>query len=356
MSQGLTPRSYLSRVLNDFKRCRNGTLDDPHWQDMQKYKEVPKWVYLCFIVVALPLSYITIYVGDTTLPWWGLTIALIFGTLMTPISLSIYGRYGSAVPTTMASKILAGTVHPDRPVANLWFAVFSHQVVETAGTIAGFLKFGQYLRIPPRINLAAQLFSLLSGAYIQYFILSGIVAEKADILRDPQGDRNWYGGVFQDMNTQGIIWSLTSRMFSPKVGMGYEWVPCGIFIGAVVPVIHWLLTKKVEWIRKAGPMITTPIWLFYLQTLGGGINSSFLSSMILAIFCQLWLRVKRPKMFIDFNYVVAAGVDGGVAIMIFVLSFTVFGAAGISKPFPTWWGNPELPVSPDQCIHPDRVH
>lgn len=343
------------RVLEDFKKCRTGSLDDQHWQAMKKYKQVPQWVWLSFMVIGIPLCFLTIYVSNTDLPWWGLVIALVFGTVMTPISLSIYGRYGSAVPTLMASKILAGIVHPDRPVANLWFAVFSHQIVEICGTIAGGLKMGQYLKIAPRVNVAAQMFSVISGAWIRWWILGGIIEHKADILRDPDGDRNWYGGYFQDINTQSIVWSMTSRLFSIKNGLHYEWIPLGVFIGAVIPVIHWVLTKTVRWVRDAGPLITTPIWIINLSTLAGGINSAFLSSLIVAAFCQLWLRIKRPKLFIDFNYIVAAGIDGGVAILIFVLSFAVLGAAGTSYPFPTWFGNPDSPESPDHCIRPDAV-
>lgn len=32
--------------------------------------------------------------------------------------------------------------------------------------------------------------------------------------------------------------------------------------------------------------------------------------------------------------------DGGAQVMIFILSFAVFGAAGKNRPFPFWAGNP----------------
>ncbi|CAO1621252.1 unnamed protein product [Parajaminaea phylloscopi] len=347
---------FLTReVLRDYKRCRDGKLDDPHWQMMQKYNPVPDWLWYSFLGLGIPLSFVSIYIGHTGVPWWGLIVALAFGTLMTPISLSIYGRYGSAVPTFMASKILAGLVHPDRPVANLWFAVFSHQVVEICGTIAGGLKVGQYLKVPPRTNVAAQMASCLASAFIRWWVLSGLIDVKRDILRDPDGDRNWYGGYYQDLNTQSIVWSMTSRLFSAKSGLHYEWIPLGLLIGAAIPVVHWLLTKCIRSVREAGPYIATPVWLYYLAQLSNGVNSAFLSSLLLAAFCQLWLRTKRPRLFIDFNYVAAAGIDGGGSIMIFVLSFAVFGASGTSHLFPTWFGNPALPVCPDHCIHPDAV-
>ncbi|KAF8277921.1 hypothetical protein DL93DRAFT_2234749 [Clavulina sp. PMI_390] len=32
--------------------------------------------------------------------------------------------------------------------------------------------------------------------------------------------------------------------------------------------------------------------------------------------------------------------DGGAQVLVFILSFAVYGASGTSHPFPDWWGNP----------------
>lgn len=109
----------MFRVVNDFKAFHAGTLDDRHWQAIrQNYKPVPNWFYYGLSTLAIIAAFIVTYAADTTLSWWGLIVALIFGTLMTPVSLSIYGRYGSAVPTMMASKTIAGALRPGRPLAN----------------------------------------------------------------------------------------------------------------------------------------------------------------------------------------------------------------------------------------------
>ena len=34
--------------------------------------------------------------------------------------------------------------------------------------------------------------------------------------------------------------------------------------------------------------------------------------------------------------------DGGAQVLIFILSFVVFGAAGVARPFPAWAGNPAV--------------
>lgn len=86
------------------------------------------------------------------------------------------------------------------------------------------------------------------------------------------------------MNAQAIEWSLARQVFSVHPGKPathYEIVPLGILIGASVPVVHWLLFKHIELIRKAGEMITTPLVLMYLQDMTSGINSTVTSSIIL---------------------------------------------------------------------------
>ena len=45
--------------------------------------------------------------------------------------------------------------------------------------------------------------------------------------------------------------------------------------------------------------------------------------------------------------------DGGSQVVIFILSFAVYGAANVAVSFPYWWGNPnpgQNNVQPDYCI------
>jgi hypothetical protein len=49
---------------------------------------------------------------------------------------------------------------------------------------------------------------------------------------------------------------------------------------------------------------------------------------------QVWLRNYHPGWYRKYNYILGGALDGGAQVMIFILSFAVFGAAGIQKPFP----------------------
>jgi hypothetical protein len=224
---------------------------------MKKYKPVPNWFYIAAFGLSVPAAFITIYKGNTTLPWWGLVVALIFGSVMTPISLAIFGRYGSGVSTMMASKTIAGVIHPGRPVANLWFNQYAHQMVSCCCALAGNLKMGQYLKIPPRTNTFVQVYGALLGGYVQWYMVTGLIADHREILLDPQGDRLWYGGYYQDLNAQAVQWSLASKVFAFNTGLHYEWIPMSFLIGACIPPLHWLAKKYIGAIRNAGDLIVS---------------------------------------------------------------------------------------------------
>ena len=50
---------------------------------------------------------------------------------------------------------------------------------------------------------------------------------------------------------------------------------------------------------------------------------------------QLWLRTYHPGWYKKYNYILGGALDGGAQVMIFVLSFAVFGASGVERPFPS---------------------
>ncbi|KAG8768545.1 hypothetical protein FRC12_005500, partial [Ceratobasidium sp. 428] len=174
-------------VVDSFKQARKGTQPDRHWVAMQRYNECPWWWYLALLVLSFFAGLIVIFTGHTTLPWWGYILSLfVGGTPMTaittnsahltcsetafiaPFSNLLYARLGNGIATNQLMKMVAGAVHPGKPVANLYFSMWSHDVISTSIGLAGDLKMGQYLKIPPRIMFATQMWGTLLGAFINY--------------------------------------------------------------------------------------------------------------------------------------------------------------------------------------------
>ncbi|KAI0265053.1 oligopeptide transporter [Gloeopeniophorella convolvens] len=326
-------------VVTSFKHARDKTQPDPHWIALQKYKEAPWWWYVILLLLAFFAGLISVLKGDTTLPVWSYIFALICGAIITPFSTLLYARMGNGIATNQLFKMIAGAINPGRPVANLYFSMWSHDVVSTSIGLAGDLKMGQYLKIPPRALFMTQLWGTIIGAIVNYVIMIAITSSQRDLLLDPNGNNIWSGQTVQSLNSDAITWSLAKQLYGPDGP--YFIIPMGIFIGFVATAGHWLVYKRWPYI---GPIrvdqVLLPVIYQYAAWLYIGVNSTLTSSIIVGLVSQLWLRRYHPGWYRKYNYILGGALDGGAQVMIFILSFAVFGASGVSRPFPTWAGNP----------------
>ncbi|KAJ5591581.1 uncharacterized protein N7459_001950 [Penicillium hispanicum] len=335
---------YRKDMVLAWKQARSKTQPDPHYQAMLKYKEVPMWWYLALFLLCFLAGIVVNAKGETTLPVWGYVVALLLGGFIAPFSCVLYGQYGNGVSTNQISKMVAGAVHPGRPLANLYFASWSHQVILLAVNLANWLKVGQYTKVPHRVMFGTQIYGTLLGAGLNYVVMNTVVVHQREILLDPEGNNVWSGSALQSMNSQAITWALAKDMYSLKGRYGI--VPLGLLIGAALPVFHWGLNRVCPRLRDWP--INTAIIALYTGTNFYGNTSWIWSSIAVGVFSQLWLRRRLPGVYNKYNYLIGAALDGGAQVVIFILSFAVLGASGKSYPFPTWWGNPSGKA--DHCL------
>ena len=57
---------------------------------------------------------------------------------------------------------------------------------------------------------------------------------------------------------------------------------------------------------------------------------------MIGVLSQWWARTRRPRWFKKYNYLTSAALDGGSQVILFILSFAVFGASGNAVEFPNW--------------------
>jgi len=334
-------------VVSSFKHAREKTQPDPHWVAMQKYEEVPWWWYMLLLVLAFFAGLITVLHGETTLPVWSYIIAFISGAIVTPFSNLLYARLGNGIATNQIFKMIAGVINPGRPIANLYFTMWSHDVVGTSISLAGDLKLGQYLKIPPRVMFAIQIWGTIIGCIVNYVVMVSVTGSQREILLDPIGNNIWSGQSVQSLNTNAIAWSMAKDMYG--LSGPYFMVPMSLFVGFAATSIHWLVHKRWPYI---GPVrveaIVLPIIIQYSGFLTAGMTSNITSTIIVGLVSQFWLRKRHPGWYRKYNYILGGALDGGAQVMVFILTFAVFGASGVSRPFPHWVGNP-LHGNVDYC-------
>lgn len=321
-------------VRTSLKQSRDKTQPDRHWKGMQKYPEAPHWWYLILLVISFVFGLIVVLTQETTMTWYAYLVSLLVGMVVAPISGVLYAMLGDAVSTTNITKMFGGVVAPGRPLANLYFYGWSHGTITQVIHMCNDLKMGQYLKIPPRTLFLTQVMGAIYGAFINYAVMSTIVASKFALLHTNTGSHVWSGAYYQSLNISAVSWSMARYVYRP--GTAYFIIPMATVYGMLAVAVQWVFCRYVP---KVGRFKTTdlilPLVFYSAGLLVSGQNCVILSIFLVGITSQAWMRTRHPRYFKQFNYVVGAGWDGGSLLVIFVLSFAVFGAAGKERKFPT---------------------
>ncbi|KAI9642561.1 hypothetical protein NHQ30_009366 [Ciborinia camelliae] len=328
-------------VIRAFKNAKAGTFEDPHHAHMAKhYKEAPWWWYVSILVISFVLGLVVVLKENITLPVWAYIVSLVLGCFIAPLSNLIYARFGNGIATNNLSKMLAGLMLPGRPVGNMYFAAWSHNVIVNTVNLSNDLKLGEYLKIPPRTMFLTQVYGTILGGFINYVVMISIINGNRELLATGNGDNSWSGATIQAFNTNAASWALAKELY--RSGKKYSVVPLGLIIGASIVAAHRIVVYFVPKIRGfALTEINMPQFIQYCGYIPYNQSQTcvIFSQVIAGFFTQFYLRNYRPRIFKNYSYLVTGAWDGASYTILFILSFAAFGAGGFSAPFPQWWGN-----------------
>jgi OPT family oligopeptide transporter len=132
-------------IKRAYTSAREGSYDDRHHTHMAKhYKETPWFWYGAVLVFSFVLGLVVVIKENITLPVWAYVVSLLLGIFIAPFSTLLYSRYGNGIATNNLSKMLAGLMLPERPVGNMYFAAWSHNVISNTVNLCNDLKMGEY--------------------------------------------------------------------------------------------------------------------------------------------------------------------------------------------------------------------
>ncbi|CAD6449000.1 626c1573-1fe1-4a30-923a-3e4d05aaa8f5 [Sclerotinia trifoliorum] len=328
-------------VVRAFKSAKAGTYADPHHAHMAKhYKEAPWWWYIGILILSFVLGLVVVIKENITLPVWAYVVALLLGCFIAPLSNLLYARYGNGIATNNLSKMLAGLMLPGRPVGNMYFAAWSHNVISNTINLSNDLKMGEYLKIPPRTMFVTQIYGTVLGGFINYVVMISIINSNRELLATGNGNSSWSGASIQAFNTNAASWALAKELY--KSGAKYSIVPLGLVIGAAFVLAHRIVVFFIPKIRGfALNEINMPQFIQYAGYIPYNQSQTcvIFSQVIAGFFTQFYLRNYRPSIFKNYSYLITGAWDGASYTVLFILSFAVFGAGGFAAPFPQWWGN-----------------
>ena len=106
----------------------NDTDLDPHYKLLLAYKDTPNVCYAIIFGLSLAGGLASIYLCDSTLPWWGLVVAIALSALFCLFFIPQWAVTGFVPQLAPLAHLVGGYLLPGRPLANLFFVVFCYNV------------------------------------------------------------------------------------------------------------------------------------------------------------------------------------------------------------------------------------
>ncbi|KAG0047140.1 hypothetical protein BGZ83_007741 [Gryganskiella cystojenkinii] len=350
-------------LWRNWKQAVGSVNDDIHTKMMRVYPEVPQLWYAIFYIAMAALSIVVCEVYSLQLPWWGLLVALAIGWLLTLPICAMTAITGFGPGLNVITELVCGYMLPGKPIANMVFKCYGYMAMYQCNTLLSDLKLGHYMKIPPRSMFIGQFWGTIIGSVFNYLTMILIIDSQREILdgtkQDPSG--LWTGQRVQTFWGSGLIYGALgpARMFALDGKYGFVYL--GFLIGAVIPVVLWLLSKKFPHIQWAK---------FNVAIIAGGMGAypngyvvGILPSLVVVFIFQYYIFRYHKGWWKKYVFILSAALDTGAAFTGLVIFLFLGGGISpkLSVTVPSWWANyytPDGDNAPyravDRCGASDR--
>ena len=154
--------------------------------------------------------------GPTQLPLWAAVIGILLSFSLA-IPLSMFTAISSQpMPTNVMYELIAGYMLPGRPIANMIFKTVAYTTTFHTINFAADLKFGHYMKIPPRIMFTIQIFGTVITSIWAVFIQQWMLNNIEDICT-PHQKQGFICPGSTTFATASILFGAVGpqRLFSP---------------------------------------------------------------------------------------------------------------------------------------------
>ncbi|KAJ5054400.1 uncharacterized protein L3040_000674 [Drepanopeziza brunnea f. sp. 'multigermtubi'] len=327
--------TYLHHGEQIWNQFRNSTKEEPdvHMKMMSKYKEAPTWWYLVLFVLMVALSLVTVLAFPTNLTWWAFLLALgISFVFALPIGI-IQAITNTQIGLNVLTEFVFGYIQPGRPLALMIFKTYGYITMAQALGFVSDLKFGHYMKIPPRTMFMAQVVATTLSCFIQIAVLN-FALKNIDGICTPHQPQHFTCPGGRVFFSASVIWGLIGpgRIFSPgQIYSGLFWF---FLIGAALPVIFYFAARKFP--KSPIKYLMAPLLLGGASGIPPASPLNYLSWGIVGFIFQHLIRKRYFGWWSRLNYLTSAGLDLGLALSTLFIFFA-FTLNGVEAP--VWWGN-----------------
>ncbi|KAF8315900.1 OPT oligopeptide transporter [Clavulina sp. PMI_390] len=330
---------YFRKQIWTQSRRSMSEMPDIHARLMSKYQEVPDWWYAVIFLTMFAFAIISIQCWPSELPVWALIIALLIAFIyIIPIGM-IQAITNQQVGLNVITELIVGYMLPGRPIAMMMFKTWGYIAMAQGLTLSSDFKLGHYMKIPPRpmfwAQIVASIVALTTQLGVQAWMFSNING-----MCDNNQDNGFICLSTTVFGTASIIWGVIgpANMFGP--GKLYHPLVYFFLIGAVAPVIPWLLTKKYP--NSFVKYVNMPVVFTGTGNIPPATAENYIPAAIVCFIFNYLIRRRHFSWWAKYNYVLSAALDSGVAVssvlIFFILQYPKKGTIGATT-VQTWWGN-----------------
>lgn len=327
--------TYLHHRETIWAQYQNSTNEKPdiHMKLMRKYKEAPTSWYMSLFGVVLLLGFIAVLGYPTNLTWWAFLLAVAISFVFSlPIGI-IQAVTNNQIGLNVLTEFIYGYIQPGRPLALMIFKTFGYITMAQALSFVEDLKFGHYMKIPPRTMFMCQVVATTFSCFIQIAVLNLALKNIDGVCEVTQPERFTCPGgrVFFSAS---VIWGLIgpAQIFSP--GQVYSGLMVFFIIGAVTPIAIYFAAKR--WPRSPAKDLMAPLIFGGASSIPPATPLNYLSWGIVGYIFQYRIKGRYFGWWSRLSYLTSSGLDLGLALSTLFIFFA-FTLTEIEPP--QWWGN-----------------
>ncbi|KAE8151097.1 OPT oligopeptide transporter protein-domain-containing protein [Aspergillus avenaceus] len=311
----------------------NTVEEDVHSRLMARFKPVPLWWYGVIFLIMVGMSLGVSLGYPTHFAWWAFFIALIMAVVFVlPVGI-VMAATNIQLGLNVLTEFVIGYMQPGRPMAMMLFKTFGYISMSQALYFCQDLKLGHYMKIPPRVTFAAQMVATLWTSIVQVAVMNWALGSIKGVCEEHQV--NHYtcpnGRVFFNAS---VIWGVIGpqRMFSP--GQMYSGLMWFWLAGAILPIAIYVAARFFP--KSRVRYLSAPLIFGGAGLIPPATPLNYLTWGIVGFVFNKYIRDRWRGWWMQYNYVLSAGLDVGLALSTIVIFLTLSLTA---TDFPNWWGN-----------------
>lgn len=320
-----------SDIMKRF-RATGTESEDVHSRLMSRFKTVPMWWYgvVTLIMIGMGLGVTLGY--ETHLAWWAFFVSLIISAFwFVPLGI-VKASTNIDIGLNVLTEFIIGYMQPGKPMAMMLFKTYGYMSMYQGMYFSQDLKLGHYMKLPPRVTFTAQMVAGLWSSLVQIATMNWALGAIKGVCQSDQPNRYTCpnGRVFFNAS---VIWGVIGpqRMFS--IGQIYSPLMFFWLAGLILPIVIYFAARAFP--KSSIRYLNAPLIFSGAGLIPPATPLNYLSWGIVGFIFNKWIRDRWRGWWMQYNYVLSAGLDVGLVLCTILIFLTLNLTA---TEFPEWWG------------------